>query len=166
MKNKVLTRADSIFCAQVASGKSQSEAYRIAFPRSRKWKDRSVHAEASRMMAKPMVSARVAELVAATEKETGMTREIWVEKWMAVERDSKSLFDRREALKEIGKAQGYYKPQKVELPEGLELPVRIIGLEERIRAVMVMSKKQLEIADAEDAEVVGSGVKQLEGGVS
>jgi len=110
------------------------------------------------MMARSNIYARVAELRAETEKKAGMTRDEFVQKWLALERDSKTLYDRREALKGIAEACGYKAPLKIETKDEKTLVVRVIGLEERIRAVLDRSRAQVV-----DAEIVGSGVKQLGG---
>ncbi len=57
-----LTPRQEKFTQAIVSGHNQSDAYRISYPKSLKWKDYSVAIEASRMMAKPNVSLRVAEL--------------------------------------------------------------------------------------------------------
>ena len=46
------------FARGVASGLSQAEAYRQAYPRSQKWKNETVHQQASRLMRLPHVAAR------------------------------------------------------------------------------------------------------------
>lgn len=51
-----------IFAINIAFGKNQSEAYRIAFPRSKKWKEESVWQKASHLMADVKVQTRVAQL--------------------------------------------------------------------------------------------------------
>lgn len=53
------------FAQLVATGLSQAEAYRQAYPASQKWKPDSVHQAASKLMADPKVSPRVDELLAA-----------------------------------------------------------------------------------------------------
>jgi len=47
-----LTPVEERFANEVALGKSQAAAYRIANPRSTKWKDGSVYVKASLMMGK------------------------------------------------------------------------------------------------------------------
>ena len=64
-----LTSQQEAFARAVAEGKSQAEAYRTAYPRSNDWKDSAVWSEASRLMAAPKVSARVAELQAEIAKQ-------------------------------------------------------------------------------------------------
>lgn len=53
------------FARLVASGNNQADAYREAYPKSRKWKDAAVYAQASALMADSKVSIRVQELKAA-----------------------------------------------------------------------------------------------------
>lgn len=70
---KELTPQQELFAQNVASGKNQSEAYRIAYPKSQKWKDEAVWAQASLLMSNSMVSVRIEELKAATVKRNEMT---------------------------------------------------------------------------------------------
>lgn len=53
------------FAIEVASGKTQADAYRLAYPKADKWKDDAVHVAGAKMMANGKVSVRVAELQAA-----------------------------------------------------------------------------------------------------
>lgn len=57
-----LTPQQEKFAMGVASGKTQADAYREAYPRSKDWKDSAVHTNASQLMADTKVSQRVAEL--------------------------------------------------------------------------------------------------------
>lgn len=50
------------FAQEVAKGKTQSDAYRIAYPKSLEWKDEAVWTAASKLMADGKVLVRVAEL--------------------------------------------------------------------------------------------------------
>ena len=57
-----LSAAEEIFCIEAAKPNvTQSAAYKIAFPNSAKWKDRTVWQRASELMARPAVKAKVAE---------------------------------------------------------------------------------------------------------
>lgn len=69
MEKSKLTHQQELFCQQVASGKNQSESYRISYPKSQKWKDEAVWAQASLLMSNSMVSVRIEEL-----KEKNQTR--------------------------------------------------------------------------------------------
>lgn len=70
-----LTNQQEKFAQDVASGKSQAEAYRIAYPKSQKWKDESVWAKASHLMGNAKVQARVSELRAEHAKANKVTVE-------------------------------------------------------------------------------------------
>lgn len=73
METKKLTPQQELFARNVASGKSQSESYRIAYPKSKKWKDEAVWAQASQLMAISHVSLRVAELQTKASDKTEVT---------------------------------------------------------------------------------------------
>lgn len=63
-----LTPQQEKFAQEVASGKSLSEAYRTAYPRSIKWADKSVWSKASESRANGMVSKRIADLARKVEQ--------------------------------------------------------------------------------------------------
>lgn len=66
MKNKHgLTQKQEKFAQGVASGLSQADAYRAAYPVSLKWKGDSVHNAASALMRNALVLSRVKELSTA-----------------------------------------------------------------------------------------------------
>ena len=67
-----LTPVEERFANEVALGKSQAAAYRIANPRSTKWKDGSVYVKASLMMGKDKVKKRIAEI-----QQMLLIRSIW-----------------------------------------------------------------------------------------
>ena len=57
-----LTGQQEKFAVGVASGKTQADAYRDAYPKAKKWKDDAVYVEASRLLDNPKVSLRLKEL--------------------------------------------------------------------------------------------------------
>lgn len=57
-----LTDKQEIFVQELIKGKSQREAYKIAYPKSRKWKESNVDSQASNLFKAPKVSARYNEL--------------------------------------------------------------------------------------------------------
>jgi len=59
---KGLTLRQETFVRAVVAGKSQSEAYRTAYPSSQKWKPPHVWSAASELAGKPKVRRRVADL--------------------------------------------------------------------------------------------------------
>lgn len=69
MSTKPLTAQQEAFVRAIASGKSQAEAYRTAYPKSRAWKVETVVQQACRLARLPRISARLAELAAVVERE-------------------------------------------------------------------------------------------------
>jgi len=63
-----LTPQEEQFCRAFVSGKNQSDAYRFAFPRSRRWKRESVYTRASRLAARPEIRARIEALLYGLRK--------------------------------------------------------------------------------------------------
>ncbi len=63
------------FAQEVVSGKNQSDAYRVAYPRSIKWKAETVQQAASRLIANNKVRTRVEELRMPILKKVGLTLE-------------------------------------------------------------------------------------------
>lgn len=67
-----MTSAQQNFARLVAGGASYAEAYRSAYPRSRKWTPEAVAVEASRLAASPNVSPMIEELRRAADAEAIM----------------------------------------------------------------------------------------------
>ena len=61
------------FAQIVASGKTQADAYRAVWPKSKAWKDSSVHEGASKVNAK--VAPRVKELLEASAAKASITKD-------------------------------------------------------------------------------------------
>jgi phage terminase small subunit len=61
-RGMMLTPQQEKFAQAVAGGKSQAEAYREAYPKSKNWKDAAVHTNASKLMSDTKVLLRVEEL--------------------------------------------------------------------------------------------------------
>lgn len=61
-----LTPQQELFAIGVVSGKSLSDAFREAYPRSLKWAQKTVHEKASSLMANGKVSARVRAMQAVS----------------------------------------------------------------------------------------------------
>ena len=85
------------FALGVASGKSQAEAYRVAYPRSKAWKADTVHQAASRLMASSKVAARVKEI-----REQITSSEIASARQTLIEASRIALFDPRKLFREDG----------------------------------------------------------------
>ena len=71
-----LTPQREAFAAALAQGMTQAAAYRVAYPRSKNWTDKTVWSKASALAADGLVSARVADLVqkAASSNEVTVER--------------------------------------------------------------------------------------------
>lgn len=67
-----LTPMQEAFVRGIASGLSQSEAYRQAYPRSQKWAAESVRVNAAKLSADTNVSLRIKELQAEAAKIAGL----------------------------------------------------------------------------------------------
>lgn len=72
-----LTPKQERFCQEIVKGKSQSDAYRAAFKPKRSTA-KSIHEEASRMMANIKVASRIKDLLAPVVAKVQMTREEWL----------------------------------------------------------------------------------------
>lgn len=71
---KPLTAPQEAFARHVASGMSQAEAYRQAYPKSRKWKQEAVHVAGAKLMANGSVLERVRELQAAAAEQSTLDK--------------------------------------------------------------------------------------------
>lgn len=59
--NKLNARQE-IFIQEIAKGSTQHDAYKLAYPTSRNWKDTSVRNAASKLMRQPKLTARLNEI--------------------------------------------------------------------------------------------------------
>lgn len=100
------------FAQEVASGKNQSASYRIAYPKSIKWKPEVVQQKASWLMSDGRVLARVEELRRPILEKVGLTLEEHLNK-LASLRDKAEEEGRFAAAitaeTNRGKAAGLYK---------------------------------------------------------
>ena len=62
MELDALTDQQELFAQSVANGNNQTESYKIAYPKSLKWKPNSVYVEASEMTSNPKIARRIKEL--------------------------------------------------------------------------------------------------------
>lgn len=91
-----LTRQQEAFCLFVLAGDNQSDAYRKAFNCWR-MKTKTVHECASKLMAHPKVTARVAELMQPVIARAQLTREEWLARIARI-----VLFDPRKMFDSLG----------------------------------------------------------------
>lgn len=64
-----------IFLNELLSGKSQRQAYYIAYPNSKKWKEKTVDERASRLFNQDKIKARYKEMLEKRTDESIITRE-------------------------------------------------------------------------------------------
>lgn len=64
-----LTDKQERFIQELLKGKTQREAYRIAYPKSKKWKEKNVDSQASKLFKTPKVFTRYNELKSDIGKE-------------------------------------------------------------------------------------------------
>jgi hypothetical protein len=88
-----LTQKQERFCQEIVKGKSQSDAYRLAF-KPKRMKDKSIHEKASQYMAEVKIRSRITEIQAPVLAKVRVTREEWLEKMQAFfYSDVRKMFD-------------------------------------------------------------------------
>lgn len=143
-----LTAQREVFCQEIAKGKTQTEAYLIAYPISKNWLKDTVSNNAYKLMNTNEVITRISVLKSQitdkivksfTKSKTDILKKL--EKLIEeaetsdVEsfKKSEKMKEIRECLKEQAKLLGYYeeqnKPQLV-LPENTEITIKVINNKE------------------------------------
>jgi phage terminase small subunit len=107
----ILTPKQEKFALEVASGKTQSDAYRAAFNVRPTTKDTTVNVSASKLMADPNISQRVEELRKPIADKAMVTLESHIERlkelaMMAIDQGQIAAAIKAEEL--CGKASGVY----------------------------------------------------------
>ena len=75
------------YAQEIARGMSQADAYRAAYPKSARWKDKTVYNHASEIRRIPEVDARIKELQAEAAAAAVMDRQERLETLTAIARD-------------------------------------------------------------------------------
>lgn len=109
-----LTPQQEAFARGVANGKSQSESYRLAYPKSQAWKPESVHPKASELAANDTVAARIAEIKAELAAVCLWTREDSARALIGVIKAPDKKSDVVAAIKVLNEMEGHNAPKKVE----------------------------------------------------
>lgn len=109
-----LTPAQESFAQLVASGKSQSEAYRTAYPKSAKWKPETLWNRASGLMREDEVLARVEQIKAELAEKGLWSREQSAKALIDIVNAGERDGDRIKAVCELNKMHGYHAPEKHE----------------------------------------------------
>lgn len=111
------------FAQAVALGASAAEAYRREFPDAA---PKSVEACSSRLAANAKVKLRIEELrkkvEESAEKKFDLTKDKWLERLLNASKSADSTAGEVSALREIGKAVGWYVPEQTE--SKLEIVIR------------------------------------------
>ena len=115
-----LTVQQERFARMVASGKSQSEAYRQAYPGSQKWLAKSVHERASALANRAKVAARIAGLREKASRAADLSAEKILREIARV-----AFVDPRRLVNEDGSVKGLH-----ELDEDLAAAVSSIEVDE------------------------------------
>jgi len=100
------------FAQEIAKGVSASDAYRIVYPKSLKWKNESVWPKASHILAKDTVQARIQEIKAELSAKYLWTKEQSVKALIGVINDPDKKSDIIAAVKELNAMHGFYEETK------------------------------------------------------
>lgn len=112
-----LTHQQEAFAQAVAGGKTQSDAYREAYPKSLKWPDKTLWSKASELMANGMVLDRVQGLRRPAVERAELSVDAHIAKLAEIRDAALQAFDFGPAVRaEIARGQvgGYY-VQKTEV---------------------------------------------------
>lgn len=114
-KKPSLTDRIEIFARAIVAGKTQSDAYRLAYPVSVKWKDESVHPKASEMAKNDTVLTRIAELRKKIEEKVlwSIEESVKILKEIATDESYRGS-ERTSAVKELNAMFGYNSSIKID----------------------------------------------------
>lgn len=127
-----------LFAKLIVEGKTQTDAYRIAYPHSTKWKAASITTKAHQLAIKDHVKTMIAELRKEVIKEFVWEREasLKVLASIALSKSSKGS-EKVSAIKELNVMCGYNAPSKMDLTssDGSMSPKKDIT-EEELKATL------------------------------
>ena len=113
-EKETLTPIEEAFALQIALGKSQAEALRLAHPRAKHWKPASVHVEACLVMGKAKVRRRVKALQAEFIEQSMWARHLSIEALKEVIETPDRKSDVVAAVRELNAMHGFHEAQKIE----------------------------------------------------
>lgn len=113
-KNSVNEKQEQ-FCQAIIHGKTQRQAYYVAYPNSQKWKPENVDARASNLINSTKVLARITELRVETAEENQITRNDLIDQlksigFVDIDLENIKPSDKIKALEVMAKILGYDKP--------------------------------------------------------
>ena len=138
------TERQQIFARHYATSGNASEAYRLAYPKSLKWKAETVYSESSRLLKNPQVSTRVDELKAEIAKKWLWGREDSVKTLVNLIQRTKKVEgeggeeeeiqvaqdkDVIAAVKELNSMHGYNEPTKIQHTDAEGKPMGVFQVE-------------------------------------
>ena len=109
----MLTAKQEAFAQAIASGKTQADAYRLAYS-AENMKDATVWSKASVLMADGKVSARVDELRSKLEKKELWTREMSVKALIGAYKEGNPTA-KIAAVKELNAMHGFNEPTRLDV---------------------------------------------------
>ena len=109
----MLTAKQEAFAQAIASGKTQADAYRLAY-NADKQKDATLWSNASRLMADSKVLARVDELRGKLEKKELWTREMSVKALIGAYKEGNPTA-KIAAVKELNAMHGFNAPTRLDV---------------------------------------------------
>lgn len=126
-----LTSAQESFAQLVAAGKSQSEAYRTAYPKASAWKPETVWKRSSELMQHGEVLGRVEQIRAELAERGLWSREQSARALIEIVQSGERNGDRIKAVCELNKMHGYHEPEKREHSGAGGGPLRVIYVSNR-----------------------------------
>lgn len=109
----MLTTKQESFAQAIASGKTQADAYRLAYD-AENMKDETIWSKASVLMADGKVTARVDELRKAIENKQLWTREMSVKALIGAYKEGTAAV-KINAVKELNAMHGFNAPTKLDV---------------------------------------------------
>ena len=108
-----MTPQQEKFAQEVAYGKSKSDAYRIAFPKSLKWNPQSVANQANKLMGHPDIPPRIDSIKAELAERGLWTREDSARALIGVVRSPDKASDIVSAVKALNEMHGFDAPIEI-----------------------------------------------------
>lgn len=127
-----LTAKRERFCIELSNGKSQRQAYRIAYPKSETWKDSAVDSQASILANNSEILERLRELRKEAENLNLVTKgeilgELKKLGFAAIDPDLIKPSDKIKALEKMAEMLGYFKDIEMETEDMSETEKEVYG---------------------------------------